>query len=66
MPADDRREERMKSHVDTVVSILFIFDYLLCECPKLCIFVNNTQHDAYHKGFNSNFNFYSFNIKFNV
>jgi hypothetical protein len=30
------------------VSIYFIFNYLLCGCPKLYIFVNNTQQDAHH------------------
>jgi uncharacterized membrane protein YesL len=30
-----------------VVSILFIFYCLLCDCPKLYLFVNNTQQDAY-------------------
>jgi hypothetical protein len=29
-----------------VVPILFLVDYLLCSCPKLYLFVNDTQQDA--------------------
>jgi hypothetical protein len=36
-------QERIKTNVDTVVSILFLFGYLLCDCPKLyfffCLFI---------------------------
>jgi hypothetical protein len=33
------------------VSTLFLgHDAWLCNCPKLYLFVNNTQQDAYHKG----------------
>jgi hypothetical protein len=32
-----------------MVSVLFISDYFLCDCPELYLFVNNTQQDAYHK-----------------
>jgi hypothetical protein len=39
-----------KTNVDTVVSLLFLFDYLLCNCPKLYLFVTNIQQDAYCKG----------------
>jgi hypothetical protein len=40
---------RFYSNVDIVVFILFLFYYLLCYCPKLYLFVNDTQQDAYHK-----------------
>jgi hypothetical protein len=36
---------------DTIVSILFLFDYLLCDCPKFYLFINDTQQDVYYKGY---------------
>jgi ribosomal 50S subunit-associated protein YjgA (DUF615 family) len=42
------RQQQIKK-IDTVVSNLFLFDYLLCDCRKLYLFVNNTKQDAYHK-----------------
>jgi hypothetical protein len=42
-------QERIKTNVDLLMSILFLFDYLLCDCPKLYLFVNDTQQAAYHK-----------------
>jgi hypothetical protein len=44
-----RYQHRIKRDVGTVVHILFPFGYLLCDDPKLYLFVNNTQQDAYHK-----------------
>jgi hypothetical protein len=36
-----------------IVSVLFLFYYLLCDCFKLYLFLNNTQQDAHHKGYMS-------------
>jgi hypothetical protein len=33
----------MKTNVDTVLSILFLFDYLVCDCPKLYLFTIEIQ-----------------------
>jgi hypothetical protein len=41
-------QQRIKTNVDTVVSILLLFE--LYYCPKLYLFVNDTQQNAYHKG----------------
>jgi Ran GTPase-activating protein (RanGAP) involved in mRNA processing and transport len=36
-------QQQIKTNVDTVVSTLFLFDYLLCDCPKLYLFMNKMQ-----------------------
>jgi hypothetical protein len=47
-----RPEKRVKTYsdttnnVDTVVSILFLFDYSLCDCPKLYLFVTTSNNYA--------------------
>jgi hypothetical protein len=40
-------QQQIKTNVDTVVFILFLFDYLLCDCPKLYLFwpLNNQRLD---------------------
>jgi hypothetical protein len=35
-------QQRIKTNVDIVESILFLFDYLLCDCKIIYLFVNNT------------------------
>jgi hypothetical protein len=44
-------KEGIKRNVGIIVSNLFIFDYLLRDCPKLYLFINNTKEDSYHKGY---------------
>jgi hypothetical protein len=44
-------QQRMKTNVDIAVSILFLFHYLLCDCPKLYLFLQSvykltSQHKA--------------------
>jgi hypothetical protein len=33
------RKKRVRTNIDTVVSTLFLFDYLLRDCPKFYLFV---------------------------
>jgi hypothetical protein len=42
-------QRRIKTNVVSAVSVLFLFDYLLYDCPKLYIFVNDTQQDSFYK-----------------